>query len=288
MRKWLLAARLQTLYAIISPVIIGSVLAHIDGSSNLFLTLVILLAAILIQIGTNFVNDVYDYEKGSDNEDRLGPIRVTQSGLISPKKMKIATILIFVLAILIGIYLVNIGGVPILLIGILSIISGVAYTAGPYPIGYVGLGDIFVFIFFGLIAVSGTYYLHTNEISGISLLLGVGMGMLSNALLVINNLRDIETDKKSGKKTLAVRFGYKFSRIQYIFLIVTPVLVPIYLWYIFEKDILIIIMLFLFIISVRLATKAFYTKGKNLNYILFETSQYQLFFTILICIGMLI
>ena len=251
MKKWLLAARIHTLSAIISPVILGSVLAYKQGYKNIILTLIILIAAILIQIGTNFANDVYDFEKGTDREDRIGPIRATQTGLISPKQIKIGMILTFTLAIILGFYLANIGGIPIVLIGLISIVSGIAYTGGPYPLGYYGLGDIFVIIFFGLIAVSGTYYLHTNEVTLLTLIMGATMGMLSNAILVVNNLRDIKSDKISRKHTLAVRYGVKFSRIQYTLLLIIPLLSPIYLWYMYRNILLILIMFLIIPISIN-------------------------------------
>ena len=159
MKNWLLAARLKTLPAAISPVILGSALAFHDGTCYLFICLMTLLAAMLIQIGTNFANDVFDFQKGTDREDRLGPLRVTQMGLISPGKMKRAMWLTFAMAICIGSYLAWIGGWPIVWIGLVSIAAGILYTGGPFPLGYHGWGDVFVFIFFGLIAVPGTYYL---------------------------------------------------------------------------------------------------------------------------------
>ena len=226
MKNWLLAARLKTLPAAISPVILGSALAFHDEAFHVLISMMTLLAAVLIQIGTNFANDIFDFQKGADREDRLGPIRVTQAGLISPKKMKSGMWLIFSLAICVGFYLVNIGGWPIVLIGLASIISGIIYTGGPYPLGYHGWGDLFVFVFFGLFAVSGTYYLQIGEVSFLSILMGMAMGMLANAILVVNNLRDVDADKVSGKKTMAVRFGKLFSKVQYVVLMLIPFLLP--------------------------------------------------------------
>ena len=165
MNKWILAARLKTLPAAASPVILGTALSYHEGIFHPFILLMTLLAATLIQIGANFANDVYDYQKGTDRDDRLGPKRATQSGLITPEKMKSAMWLIFSLAICVGFYLAFIGGWPIVLIGLSSIAAGIAYTGGPYPLGYHGWGDMFVFIFFGLIAVPGTYYLQTGTVT---------------------------------------------------------------------------------------------------------------------------
>ena len=169
MKNWLLAVRVKTLPAAISPVILGSALAFHDGSFYLLICAMTLLAAVLIQIGTNFANDVFDFQKGTDREDRKGPLRVTHTGLIPPEKMIRAMWLTFALAICVGFYLAWIGGWPIVWIGLLSIAAGILYTGGPYPLGYHGWGDIFVFIFFGLIAVPGTYYLQIGVISNLSI-----------------------------------------------------------------------------------------------------------------------
>ena len=165
MNKWILAARPKTLPAAFSPVILGVALSYHDGIFHSFIFLMTILAAVLIQIGANFANDVYDFQKGTDRDDRLGPIRATQSGLITPEKMKKAMWLIFALAICVGFYLAWIGGWPIVIIGLSSIVAGIAYTGGPYPLGYHGWGDMFVFIFFGLIAVPGTYYLQAGTVT---------------------------------------------------------------------------------------------------------------------------
>ena len=178
-----------------------------------------MLAAVLIQIGTNFANDAYDYLSGADNIERVGPTRVTSSGLLTANNVLRAMWIIFSLSICVGFYLAYVGGWPIVVIGLLSILSGVAYTGGPYPLGYNGLGDIFVFVFFGLIAVPGTYYLQTNYVSSESILLGIISGAFSTSILIVNNIRDIELDQKSGKKTLAVKFGKLFCQIEYVIML---------------------------------------------------------------------
>ena len=173
-------------------------------------------SAIFIQIGTNFANDVYDFINGADNDDRVGPTRAVQANLISVNVMKYLTIIAFSLSIICGLPLVIKGGYPILLIGILSIISGYAYTGGPYPLGYNGWGDIFVFIFFGPIAVCGTFFLQLGYVSIESIISGIVMGCLSVTLLCINNIRDVDTDRNVGKRTIAVRFGVMF--VKYLFI----------------------------------------------------------------------
>jgi 1,4-dihydroxy-2-naphthoate octaprenyltransferase len=170
----------------------------------------------LIQIGTNFANDYFDYKKGSDTADRTGPVRVTQAGLVAPATMKTATAVVFGLAIVAGIYLVWRGGWPILLVGLLSILFGLLYTGGPFPLGYHGLGEVFVLIFFGPVAVGGTYFVQALEINLPVILAGIAPGLFSVAILTVNNLRDIDNDRSAGKKTLAARFGRRFSIVEYM------------------------------------------------------------------------
>jgi 1,4-dihydroxy-2-naphthoate octaprenyltransferase len=223
---WLLAARPKTLPAAVAPVIIGMALACADNSFHLLSALAVMTAAILIQIGTNYANDYADYKSGVDQGERLGPLRVTQAGLVTPQAMKRATALIFILALLIGIYLVFRGGWPILVIGILSILFGVLYTSGPYPLGYNGLGEIFVLIFFGPVAVAGTYYVQSLNLTTASVIAGLAPGLFSVAILDINNLRDIPSDTESGKRTLQVRFGLLFSRCLYAAAMIVACFVP--------------------------------------------------------------
>ena len=288
MKNWLLAVRIKTLPAAISPVILGSALAFHDGYFYLFIFIMTLLAAVLIQIGANFANDVYDFEKGSDREDRLGPIRATQSGLISSKKMKQAMWFVFFLSICIGIYLSVIGGWPIVIIGITSIVAGIAYTGGPYPLGYHGFGDLFVFIFFGLIAVPGTYYLQIGIINELPLYMGVIMGMLSTAILVVNNLRDAETDKLSGKKTLVVCLGKTFAKIQYSILVLLPFLCPIYIWWNFENELSLLLTIFAFPLSFYLIKEVCTLTGRDLNPVLARTARLLFIFTILFSTGLVL
>lgn len=213
---WLAAARPRTLPAAIAPVLIGLAMARASGELHFALALVTLFAAVMIQIGTNFANDYFDFKKGTDTDSRIGPVRVTASGLVTPSQIKRAIVLAFGLAFLAGIYLVYRGGWPIVIIGSTAILFGLLYTAGPLPLGYLGLGDIFVFIYFGPVAAAGTYYVQTLTLTKEVLLAGIGPGLLSVAILTVNNLRDADSDRHSGKRTLAVRFGKRFARIEYI------------------------------------------------------------------------
>ncbi len=242
-KAWIIAARPQTLPAGISPVIVGTALAIHDGVFSLGPAFAALIGALLIQIGTNLANDYYDGIKGTDDIDKKGFTRATSSGILSAEQVKKAMYLTYFMSILVGLYLVYIGGIPILLIGVISILSGIAYTGGPYPFGYYGLGDFFVFIFFGVIAVMGTYYVQavsflsvfmpfwipSDTISWISFFVSLPMAGLTTSILVVNNIRDIEADSKAGKKTLAVIIGDKLSRIEFLLLIGMSYIIPIYL-----------------------------------------------------------
>ena len=287
MNHWVLASRLKTLPAAISPVLVGVSLAIHDGEFQPFIAFMTLLAAVLIQIGANFANDVYDFLNGSDREDRLGPTRATQSGLIPPEDMKKGMWLVFGLAICAGFYLAYIGGWPIVWIGLASIASAIAYTGGPYPLGYHGWGDILVFVFFGIIAVPGTYYLQSGFVSYDSMLFGIPLGALSTAILIVNNLRDADTDVKSGKRTLAVRFGKSFVKIEYIVMMIIAFTIPIYILQFWDEFSLYII-LFLLPISIQ-HIQSLYTKtGSSLNLVLANTAKFLFHFSILLSIGLIL
>lgn len=208
-RAWILAARPKTLSAAIVPVLMGSALAP---RVNWLMFACALAGATLIQIATNFINDALDFKKGADTSERLGPVRVTQAGLIGPEVVMRAAFFCLFGAALCGIPIVLRGGWPMLVVGLVSMAMAYAYTGGPYPLAYHGLGELFVILFFGLIAVGGTYYLHTLVLTRDALLAGLAAGCLATVLIVINNLRDVESDQKSAKKTLAVRFGERFAR----------------------------------------------------------------------------
>lgn len=228
-RAWLLASRPATLPAAAVPVIVGAGVAINEWGRGSFRPLVFiatLASALLIQIGTNFANDYSDFHRGADHDGRLGPMRVTQSGLISHQSVRRGIFVAFGAAALLGCYLAWIGGWPIVLIGVLSIICGLAYTGGPWPFGYHGLGDLFVFVFFGLVAVTGTAYLQTGAWSVFAVIASVPIGLLVTNILVINNLRDLPTDLAAGKNTLAVRLGDGRTRTQYALFAVLAYLIP--------------------------------------------------------------
>jgi 1,4-dihydroxy-2-naphthoate octaprenyltransferase len=242
-KAWVMAARPQTMPAAVSPVAVGVGVAVHEGLFAPLPAAAALLGAILIQIGTNFANDYYDAVQGADTEEREGFTRVTAGGLIEPESVKRAMWLTFAAAVVSGTYLVYVGGVPILVIGLLSVASGIAYTGGPYPLGYHGLGDLFVFVFFGLVAVTGTVYvqaaaavsgvpmgLPAGTVPGLALLASLPMAGLTTNVLVVNNVRDKEEDSKTGKRTLAVRFGYGVCRAEYVGMLLLAYAVPVALF----------------------------------------------------------
>ncbi|MFC6735946.1 1,4-dihydroxy-2-naphthoate polyprenyltransferase [Halolamina salina] len=242
-KAWVMAARPQTMPAAISPVLVGVGVAVHEGLFAPAPAAAALLGAILIQIGTNFANDYYDAIHGADTEEREGFTRVTAGGLIEPAAVKRAMWLTFAAAILVGTYLVWVGGVPILVIGLLSVASGIAYTGGPYPLGYHGLGDLFVFVFFGLVAVTGTVYVQAaaavggvpmgvpeGTVPALALLASLPMAGLTTNVLVVNNVRDKEEDSRTGKRTLAVRFGYGVCRAEYVAMLALAYAVPVFLF----------------------------------------------------------
>lgn len=229
-RLWLLAARPRTLPAAVAPVVVGSGVAIAEGGFWFPAALAAVLVALLLQIGANLANDVFDFRRGADTADRLGPPRVTQRGLIPAGRVLRATWLTLGAALLPGAYLVPRGGWPLLLVGLLAILAAVGYTGGPYPLGYNGLGEAAVFIFFGLVAVAGTAVVQTGEWTGLGLAAGVPMGTIAAAILVVNNLRDLPTDRLAGKRTLAVRLGRRATVAEYAGLLVFAYLVPVALW----------------------------------------------------------
>ena len=215
-----MAARPRTLPAAIAPVLVGTAAAYEVADEIRILALVAaLIGSIFIQIGTNLANDYSDAKRGADTEDRLGPVRVTAQGLVAPKRVLVATWLAFAVAVAAGIYLTAIAGPLILMVGAVSILAGVLYTGGPHPYGYAGLGELFVFLFFGLVAVNGSYYVQLEELDWIPFALSIPVGLLSTAILVVNNVRDLDTDRRAGKNTLAVRLGRRRTRNLYVTLV---------------------------------------------------------------------
>ena len=204
-----------------APVLVGTA-AAVEATDDLRVGALIaaLIGSIFIQIGTNLANDYSDAKRGADSVDRLGPVRVTSSGLVAPRRVLVATWIAFGIAVAAGLYLVWVAGPVILAIGIVSILAGVLYTGGPRPYGYAGLGEAFVFIFFGLVAVNGSYYVQVEELAWLPFALSIPVGLLATAILVVNNVRDIDTDRRAGKMTLAVRLGRDRARGLYAALLV--------------------------------------------------------------------
>jgi len=230
-KNWILAFRPKTLTAALVPVVVGTALPYGLGlGSKPGLAVLALISALLIQIGTNLVNDASDFKKGADTAERIGPIRVTQSGLLSPRVVLFGGLFCFLLAIVFGIPLVLSGGWPLVWIGLLSVLAGYAYTAGPFPLAYLGLGDLFVLIFFGWVAVGGMVYLNSGHFESAAWVAGTQVGLLATVLIAINNLRDRTTDIKASKRTLPVRFGEKFAKAQIAFLCLAPFFGSLY-WY---------------------------------------------------------
>lgn len=224
---WLLASRPKTLSAAAVPVLVGTACASARGQVKWGPALAALAGALLLQIGANFANDVFDFEKGADTSERLGPTRAVQAGLLSARSMRRGMWLVFALALLVGVYLTFVSGPVILAIGCASIASAIAYTGGPYPLGYHGLGDLFVFIFFGLVAVCGTALVEIGQVPPLALACAIPVGALATAILVVNNLRDRVTDLGAGKRTLAVRYGRSFALNQYRALLGVSYLTPV-------------------------------------------------------------
>ncbi|OJX37981.1 MAG: 1,4-dihydroxy-2-naphthoate polyprenyltransferase [Chloroflexi bacterium 44-23] len=224
-KAWILASRPKTLTAAATPVIIGSSVAFFEQTFQPLAALAALIGALCLQIGANLANDIFDFQKGVDNQDRLGPLRVTQAGLLSPTEVKIGMSIVFLIASLCGVYMTLVSGLWIVVIGILAILAAVAYTGGPFPYGYRGLGELFVFIFFGFAAVCGTYYAQAGSVSQLAFFSSIPVGLLIVAILIVNNLRDLEGDLKSGKRTLAVKFGLHWARQEFVVVIAFAYLV---------------------------------------------------------------
>ena len=264
----------------------GTIMAFGDGIGHIPAALVCLLTALLLQIGANLANDYYDFQKGADTMDRVGPTRVTQAGLIPPQQVKAAFIGVFALAAVGSIYLVTRGGWMIGVLAVLAILSGIFYTAGKHPLGYLGLGDILVFIFFGPVAVAGTYYVQSLELNSAIIFAGIAPGLFSVAILTVNNLRDIDSDRKSGKNTLAVRFGRGFALSEYLFCVLGACIVPILIYMFIEDHLPILACSLISLAAVPTIKKVFTrTEGVMLNTALAATARLLLAYSILFSIG---
>ncbi len=285
---WILASRPRTLAAAVMPVIVGSSIAINDSVFHPIAALVALLCSLLIQIGTNLVNDLFDFLHGSDKKDRVGPQRATASGLLTKYEMKVGIFFTFGLSFILGLYLVYLGGIFILLIGIFSILAGIVYTAGPFPLAYNGLGDIAVFIFFGFIGTVGTYYVQANEITAMVFWSSIPVGALITNILVVNNYRDREEDHSNGKNTLAVIFGEKFARMQYVFFMVVSYAILFVVYFTFKKSLLIFLPLLSLPLSIKLIRMIFTLRGRELNKTLELTAKLSALYGLLFAAGILL
>ena len=287
-QTWILASRIPTLPAAVVPVLVGTAVSWAEGYFRAGPFVGALVASLLIQIGTNFANDYFDFRKGADTPDRLGPVRITQSGLVPPETVRTATILVFGLAALIGVYLTIAGGLPILVIGLLSIAAGVLYTGGPWPLAYNSLGDLTVFIFFGLVAVLGTVFLHVGAVNSLAVVYAVPVAALVTAILVVNNLRDIATDQLVGKNTLAVRLGAAGTRIEYLVLLIVAYLVPALAWRVLGGSAWLLLPWLTLPIAVMLLRTVFTQAGRPLNLALAGTGRLHLLYGLLWAVGIVL
>ena len=287
-RIWLMAARPRTLPAAVAPVLVGTSLAATQGTFKVLTFLAAMLGALFIQVGTNLSNDYSDARRGADTEDRLGPVRVTAGGLVPPKQVLVATYLAFGLAVLVGLYLIVTAGWELLLIGVASILAGVLYTGGPRPYGYEGLGEVFVFLFFGLVAVTGSYFAQVETWDWEAFALAVPVGLLASAILVVNNVRDLETDRRAGKRTLAVRLGRERTRVLYAAMLAGAFLTAPVPWLFGDLDAWVLLCWLAAPIAVRLVrTVRERTDGPSLNGALAGTGMLQLLFCMLLAGGIL-
>jgi 1,4-dihydroxy-2-naphthoate polyprenyltransferase len=284
-----MAARPRTLPAAIAPVLVGTALAMTAVDLRVGGFVAALLGAIFIQVGTNLSNDYSDARRGADTEDRLGPVRVTAGGLVPPKRVLVATYVTFALAVLCGVYLVYLAGPILLAIGAASILAGVLYTGGPRPYGYEGLGEVFVFLFFGLVAVAGSYYVQTEEVTWEAFALAVPVGLLAAAILVVNNVRDLETDRRAGKRTLAVRLGRPRARTIFGLMVYGAFLTAPIPWIAGSLSPWLLLPLVLLPPAVELVRMVrTHTDGPTLNDALGRTGLLQLGFCILLSVGLLL
>lgn len=285
---WWLAIRPKTLPAAASGVLMGSALAWWDGVFQLMPALAALAVALLLQIGSNVANDVFDFERGTDTSERQGPLRVTQAGLLTPAQVKKGMWMIFGLAAVFGLYLALIRGWVVIILGLSAIFSAIAYTGGPFPLGYFGLGDLFVFIFFGLAAVAGTYFVQSGSVSDSAWWMSVPIGLMITAILVVNNLRDIENDRKGGKRTLAVRLGERGSRLEYLIcMLVAFIMLPLLIW-------MGVVPLFGLLawaslpLAIKTTRKVMTNLGRPLNLALAGTGQTVFLYSLLFWIGLML
>jgi 1,4-dihydroxy-2-naphthoate polyprenyltransferase len=289
LRIWLMAARPRTLPAGIAPVLVGTALAGFEHVFHPLRFVAALLGSVFIQVGANLSNDYSDARRGADADDRLGPVRVTAGGLVPPRQVLIATYVSFGIAVLIGIYLIVVAGWLLLAIGAASILAGVLYTGGPRPYGYEGLGEVFVFLFFGVVAVAGSYFVQLKHLSWEALVLSVPVGLIAVAILIVNNVRDIDSDRRAGKRTLAVRMGRRRTRVFYATTLAAAYLIALVTWVVGPLAAWVALPWLTIPLAVRLVgTVRSRTDGAALNGALAGTGQLQLIFCVLLSAGLLL
>ncbi|TKB11705.1 1,4-dihydroxy-2-naphthoate polyprenyltransferase [Desulforhopalus sp. IMCC35007] len=283
---WWMAIRPKTLPAAVGPVAVGTAVAMADDAFLFLPALGCFLGAMLLQIGVNLANDYFDFKNNIDSDERQGPVRVTQSGLIPPSEVKRGMIVSLVLAALVFLYLGVVGGFPILLVGIVSVLAALAYSGGPFPLASNGLGEIFVFIFFGLVAVGATYYIQAKVLTTIALMAAIPPGFLITAIMVVNNLRDIDTDKKAGKRTLAVMLGRFQTIMEYKALLWASYLVPLVMLILGMADAFILLPLTTLPMARSLMIKVECDLGSNLNELLASTARLSLIYSLMFSFGL--
>ncbi|ATB39110.1 1,4-dihydroxy-2-naphthoate octaprenyltransferase [Cystobacter fuscus] len=286
LKTWLMAARPKTLTAALVPVMVGTALAFGLGVGRWLPALAALVGSMFIQVGTNLTNDYFDFKKGADTAERVGPQRVTQSGLISPGTVLASALVCFGLAVLTGIYLVVVGGWPIVAIGLASVLAGYSYTGGPFPLAYHGLGDVFVFVFFGLVAVPGTFYVQSLTVTPAAWWAAIPVGAIGTALLVVNNLRDAATDVKAGKRTLVVRLGLSAGRAEYVALLALAFATPLTMWSLGLSSAWVMLAWLSAPLAVPLLKRVLREEGAPLNLALGGTARLQLVFGLLFSVGL--
>jgi len=288
LRIWAMAARPRTLPAAVAPVLVGTALAGSDGDFRPLAFCAALVGSIFIQIGTNLSNDYSDARRGADTEERLGPVRVTAGGLVPPRKVLVATWLAFGIAVFAGAYLIALVGWELLAIGAASILAGVLYTGGPRPYGYEGLGELFVFLFFGVVAVTGSYYVQTEELTWLALGLSVPTGLLAAAILVVNNIRDVDTDRRAGKRTLAVRLGRERARRLFTAMVTLPFAIVVALTVADGRPALLLALLSAPLVPPLVRTVSSRTDGPSLNQALARCGALLALFSLLLSAGLLL
>ena len=289
LRLWLRAARPRTLPAAVAPVVVGTALAVREGRFAALAFVCALVGSVFIQVGTNLSNDYSDARRGADTEDRLGPVRLTAGGLMPPRRVLLGTWVAFAIAVAAGLYLIATTGWELLVAGVLSILAGVLYTGGPRPYGYAGLGEVFVFLFFGVVAVTGSYFAQTEELRWEALALSVPVGLLATGILVVNNVRDLETDRRAGKRTLAVKLGRRAARRLYVATVALAFAVPPLVWLAGGLSAWVLLTLVALPLAVPLVrTVSSRVDGPSLNAALAGTGRLLGVFSLLLAVGVLL